>query len=684
MSHDRPSHKRPASLDRFYYGAAYYPEHWNLDERDRDPARMAEAGFNCVRMAEFAWARLEPEEGVYRFDVFDEAIARMGAHGISTILGTPTAAPPRWLTLAYPEVVRVDADGVRMQHGSRQHPCFSSAEFRKHARRITEAMAEHFAENEYVVGWQTDNELNCHFSECHCASCQAEFQAYLRRKYEDNIGLLNEAWGNEFWSLTYGDFDEIPTPKNGKPAYANPAHLLDYYRFISWNTTRFQHDQVVVLREAQSRWFVMHNGTFAHIDYRGPFGQDLDFLGYDVYPFFDFDPDSRPLTQAFNLDHARAWTGNFMIPEQQSGPGGQAPYLHDTPEPGEVRRMAYTSLARGADSLLFFRWRTCRYGAEEYWCGVLDHDDVPRRRYDEIKDLGTELKTIGPEILGTSVYVDVGIAAADMEVYDAHSTMPFGLPSPREVARTVHTFFTKHGYAVGCVHPSDDLSDLKVYIIPHWELFNSAWLPALEAYVEGGGLLVVGARTATKDWQNNVVSDTPPGILQRLTGIKVVEYGRQNAPEKRPLDVRFYPSQARVRSAYWYEHLSPLPGARTVARWDGRHLSLKPAVVRREMGKGAVIYVGTYLTEELMEGLLPVLREQQPGFGPLWSEMEEGIQVVRREDDEKQLWFFINDGGVPASLTLPPGTELLTGRHDRKRVYLQKNEVVVVRQPRKP
>lgn len=681
MKSEALSHLRPAALDRFYYGATYYPEHWRAEDLEQDPARMAAAGFNCVRMGEFAWDLMEPVEGTYRFDVFDEAVARLGDQGISTILGTPTATPPRWLTLAHPEVLRVNADGVPMQHGSRQHVCPSSGVFRDYSRRITRAMAEHFATNAYVVGWQTDNELNCHFSECHCANCQAEFQAYLRHKYGDDIEALNAAWGNGFWSLTYSDFGEIPTPRSGKPAYPNPAHQLDYYRFISWNIARFQHEQVAILREVQPNWFVTHNGTFAHIDYRGEFGEDLDFLGYDVYPFFDTDPEHRPYSQAFNLDHTRAWTGNFMIPEQQSGPGGQAPYFHDNPEPGEVRRMAYTSIARGADSLLFFRWRTARFGAEEYWCGILDHDNVPRRRYDEVKQLGQELQTIGPEVLGTHVRVDVGIAAADVDVYDAHSTMPFGLPSPRRVAETVHAFFLRKGYAVGCVHPSDDLSGLKLFIIPHWALFNPEWLPNLQAFVEGGGILVLGARTATKDWHNNVVAETPPGVLARFAGLRIVEYGRQNAPDKRPWTMRFHPGNAQVHTQYWYEQLDLLPGTATLARWMERHLKLKAAVAARKVGEGAVVYAGTVFTEDLMEALLPPLVERSMDLAPLLPGAPEGVHVTVREDDEKRLWFLINASDAIQNIKeLPPGTELVANSGSLGRFYMAAHEVRVIKE----
>ncbi len=685
MMNATPSYKRPMQLERFHYGATYYPEHWSAVDRADDAARMAAAGFSLVRMAEFAWDYLEPEEGVFRFGLFDEAIASLGAQGISTMLCTPTATPPRWLTRGHPEVLRVNADGVPMQHGSRQHVCPSSEVFRAYSRSVTRAMAQHYAEELHVVGWQTDNELNCHFSECHCDNCQASFRDYLRTVYEGDVDALNAAWGTAFWAQSYTDFSEIQTPRAGKPAYPNPAQQLDYYRFISWNTARFQHEQVVILRDAAPRWFITHNGTFAHIDYRGTFGRDLDFLGYDVYPFFDHDPDHRPSSQAFNLDHARAWSGNFMIPEQQSGPGGQGSYLHDTPEPGEIRRMAYTSIAHGADSLLFFRWRTCRFGAEEYWCGILDHDNVTRRRYDEVKQLGKELQTIGAEVLGTRVHVDVGIAAADVDVYDAHSTMSMGLPSPRQVAEAVHSGFLARGYAVGCVHPSDDLSDLKVYVIPHWALFSSEWLPNLQSFVEQGGVLVIGALSATKDWHNNVVSETPPGVFAKLAGIRVAEYGRQNARHERLWTLRFYPGNDLVHSEHWYESLEALPGTHICGRWQERHLRLKAGVTSRKVGDGTVFYVGTYLDSALVEAMLPFLTEARPDLAPLWPDVPPGVHVAMREDAVKRLWFVtcnIDDTVVVPSL--PAGADLLSGKVTGRRQYLQHYEVLVIKQNLEP
>lgn len=672
------SHRRPIALSTFHFGAPYYPEHWSAEDRREDAARMAEAEFTLVRMAEFAWDILEPEEGTFAFSLFDETIARLGKRGIRTMLCTPTATPPRWLTSAHPDILREDPRGTRMQHGARQHACHTNPCFREYSRRITQAMADHYADNRHVIAWQTDNEFNCHFSECHCPACQTGFQDFLQRKFKGDIARLNQTWGTAFWAQTYTDFAQIPTPKPDRPCYDNPAHRLDYYRFIRESVAVFQHDQIAILRAVNPKWFITHNGCFRHIDYRGLFGEDLDALGYDVYPFFDPDPEHRPYSQAFNLDRVRALTGNFLIPEHQSGAGGQGGYMHDTPEPGELRRMTYSSIARGADAVMYFRWRTCRFGAEEYWRGILDHDNVPRRAYDEVVQIGQELHRLGPAVLGTHVRVDVGLATGDVDVEEAHDILSLGLPNPRSAAQRLHEELNRAGYAVGCVHPTDNLGDLSLYVIPHWACFDPAWVPALERFVRQGGILVIGARTATKDMNNNVVATTAPGCLRELAGVSVREYGRQNSPEKRPLRITYGADSAATE--LWYEVLN-LEDADELATWTGRHLSGETAVSRRRIGRGAVYYVGTMLTPAICMLVWPRI-QLDARIEQLWPGTPSQVEVVLRTDGTRRIWFFTNRSDEPVRLPhTPTGDNLLDDEEvTGGPVTLERHGVLIVRE----
>jgi beta-galactosidase len=428
---------------------------------------------------------------------------------------------------------------------------------------------------------------------------------------------------------------------------------------------RFQHDQVEILRGANPKWWVTHNGIMQHTDYRGLFTKDLDVLGWDAYPMFIGDPTARPAGHALSCDRVRALSGNYIVPEHQSGFGGQPNYMLDTPEPGEMRQLTLVTVARGADSLLYFRWRTCRFGAEEYWGGIIDHDNVPRRRYAELAQIGREIAALGPAVLGTSVHIDCAVASGDQDVVDAHTTYHLGLPHDGITTADAHAPLLNAGYAIGCVHPADDLSGVKLYIIPQWALFDPAWVPNLERFVAGGGTLVIGARSASRDLDNNVVAATLPGCLRPLAGATVEEYGRQNQPDKHPLELVLPDGkggETAVRSEWFYEALAADAGTSVHARWRGRHLDGQPAITMRPHGRGRTIYVGTYFTQPLVRALLPWLADLTQ-LAPLWPSAPAGVQVVRREGRGKTLWFFSNhtDGPVTIAST-PAGTDLLSGK----------------------
>ena len=669
------SHRRPAALDRFHFGVAFYPEHWPEEMLAEDIRRLRVAGVNTVRMAEFAWTLIEPRPGDFRFDFFDRVISALGEAGIQTILCTPTAAPPRWLSFAHPEILRVNAEGIRFEHGGRVHASYSSPVYRDYSRRITRAMAEHFRNHPHVVGWQTDNEFLCGFTDDHSEAAQANFCGWLRHRYDGDIDALNEAWGNAFWSQTYGSFDEIPTPL-ARPAGPSQSHRLEFGRFLSDEIVVFQGEQVAILREANPGWWITHNGCFPGLDYRGEFGRQLDVLGYDSYPFFNQSPQQRPASHAFNLDRVRAWTGNFLVLESQAGAGSGPWRTTETPEPGELRRLAYTALARGADGLFLFNWRTCSFGHEIHWQGVLDADNQPRRRYREFCQLGEEISRVGVALRGTSVVVQVAVAASDNDEALGDQAYPLTLPGPQKMAEGVHQWFFQAGYAVGCIHPTDDLRGVPVYVLPHWPIIHPDWVVPLERYVADGGTLVIGARSGTRDWTNRAVTDTFPGLLRTLAGVRVEEYGIRNTPEERPLELDF--ADASIPAGVWYEQLLPDADTEVVARWRGRHLTDEAAITCRRHGAGRVYYVGSNLEGALLEVLLPRviagagLQRILPGLPPR-------IEAVCRENATRRLWFLINHNETATPIPeAPSGHDLVTDRGVNDGLTLPPNGVAVI------
>ncbi len=666
---------RPLPIDRFLIGVCHFPEQEERAHLAEDARLMAEAGIETVRMGEFAWSVIEPEEGRFDFSLFDEAIEVLGAHGIDTIFCTPTATPPRWLTQRHPEILRVDADGRPLRHGSRQHADVTSPLFREHSRRITQALADHYRDNKHVAGWQTDNELNTHFSETHSEAAQQGFRTWLEGRYGD-IDALNSAWGTIFWNRQYASFAEVETPINNRPASADPSHLLDYRRFLTEATQAFQRDQVEILRAANAQWFIFHNiGRLNDTDLRS-FGSDLDFLGTDLYPGLrdEFMKAGLGYAQAMQLDHFRGWSGNFIVPELQLGSGAHPGFAIPNLEPGEIKRFAFSSVARGADGIVWFRWTSARYGAEAYWMGVLDHDRVPRRRFAEIKETVASLKAVRADILGSSVDMDVAILAADWENEIAQSTFSLGLPGLTELSVPLHHYCYLRNVACGFAAPGDDLNRARIAFVPHLAIWNERWTEKLERFAERGGIVVVGARTATRDVNNHILTSTPPGPLAPLCGVRVGEYGRLPAPgaasvlsgpvfqvenmqsgrtaESARREHFIEIGGAEIKAARGYETLEPADGTEVIGRWASRFLANEPAITRRPVGKGAVIYVGTYLTHELVSSLFEPLFAEA-GIVPL--PLPPGVEQSSRTGPGGSLRFYQNTGSEPQVIDTADG-----------------------------
>lgn len=681
-----PSAWRTLPINQFLIGVPHYPEHVDPSYLERDASRMADCGFNVIRMAEFAWNLMEPREGVYDFSLFERTMEVFGAKGISTILCTPTATPPRWLTYRYPEVLRVDGNGRVARHGSRQQADTCSPVYRAHSRRITEVMAKHFKGHPNLIGWQTDNELNTTVSESFSDSTAREFRLYLEQRY-GTIAEVNRAWGTNFWAQTYDNFDQIDLPFQLAPSFANPTQVLDYHRFLAHATAMFQREQVEILREVDPSWFIFHNvGQIRDLDFRGPFAQDLDFLGFDVYPFLkdEFErAGSIGHGQALYSDIMRGHSGNFIVPEQQSGLGSQPGFATIVPEEGEMMRMAMSSVARGADGILFFRWRPAHYGAEIYWNGILDHDDVPRRRYAEAQRFGKAFQRIGNDVLDTVVRMDVGIASSSFDNQEAHRSYPLGLPEIQAAAAVLHRHCYDRGIACGFAHPEDDLSRLKVFFVPHWVIWTEDWTALVEAFVRAGGTLIVGARTGTRNEDNHVIRDTPPGSgLAELCGVHVDEFGLLTPPGGKGLADQMIRAQGvmqlpsrpaessrrshfvkvgdrRVEASHCYELLKPAEGTEVLAQWDARFTSGTPAITSRKVGRGRVVYVGTYFTSELADAFIPMLLKQA-GVGPLVEDLPAGVEVSLREGQGRKVLFLQNTTADPATVpSVPVGAELL-------------------------
>jgi beta-galactosidase len=638
--------------DSFCFGVCYYPEQWPESYWEQDAQRMKECGVNTVRMGEFGWALMEPREGHYDFSLFDRAIATMARHGIKTIFGTPTAAPPKWLTHKYPEVLNVTADGQRVNDQSRRQYSYNSPVYRRLCREIVEALAEHYRNNTNIIGWQIDNEINNEDPEDFSDNAHVAFRAWLKKKY-GTLNELNARWGTVVWSQIYSDWDQIDLPFP-TPAYHNPALMLDYRRFTSDSATGFLNEQVKILRRYRPDDFLTHNGVFKNINYYD-FSRNLDIYAFDNYPTFDISP--RYLTGA-KLTQVRGLTGRFMIMEELTGPAGQT-YLLSSPRPGEARLWAMQTVAHGADGLLHFRWRSALRGAEEYWYGVLDHDNIPRDRFKDFKQEGQEMQKVGAQVLGSTVDSQIAVIKdfEDQWVFDYQF-----LTAETKVPLVYEALFqaaSEQRYNVDFVGPTADLSRYKLVFAPQLALMDPALAARLRQFVAQGGTLVMSAGSAIKDRDNAFTMDTIPIGLTKLFGMELDSFQTYQPPSATNNDIRFDNGGSAPVSVF-AEVLHPTT-ARVIGRWDRDYMKDSAAATEQLFGKGKAVYYGSLFNVNAARQFIQRYAHAA-GLKRLLEDVPEQVEVTRRTKGQAEFYFLLNHGDSPATVNAGDGfTDILSG-----------------------
>ncbi len=642
-----------------YFGADYYPEHWPKERWAVDAKLMKEAGFNLIRVAEFAWAKLEPAEGHWDFGWLDEALDVFYKEGIQVVMGTPTATPPKWLMDKHPEIYQVDENGVVQGFGSRRHYCYNSEIYREYSEKIVEKMARHYAGHPAVAAWQIDNEFTAGDGlYCYCEECRQKFIVWLKKKY-GSLDALNEAWGTVFWSQTYTDWDQIIVPrrsaahrKTGDREYNahNPGLNLDYSRLQSDAIVDYSNAQARILR----RWNKMpitHNMVHEELDYY-KFAEQIDICTFDNYPAVSMHLENRdPVVQTYNpalqADIVRgAKNKNIWIMEEQSGPCGWN-VLGSTPRPGQIREWSYQMMAHGAESIIYFRWRACLFGTEEYWYGILDHDGVPRRRYEEIKAIGREMPKLAAYNENSRVDADI-LMIRSFEQQWSHAFQQHSWNFDyRTYLFELYRGLEKGHYNLDVSNEAAEFSNYKLVVAPAFNLMDEALKDKFEKYVAEGGNLVITFRSGTKNMDNSMTERTLPGYFKELAGAEVEEF-----------DSRFRSSVGVKgdfgcgKASIWADILRP-ETAETVAVYTGDYFEGRPAITMNRYGKGKCYYVGCDLDRDGTDALMEYIA-RQCGIAKAMAGLPNTVEVVRKKTSEgKTFYFLINPQSEAQNLQLP-------------------------------
>lgn len=672
----------PPSVTAPMLGVAWYPEQWPETRWDDDLALMERAGIRFVRIGEFAWSSIEPKEGDFHLDWLARAVRAAERHHIRVVMGTPTAAPPAWLTGRYPETLRTLADGSRAKHGKRHQANFLSARFAGLARTIVTKMADQFGHDPNVIGWQLDNEIGV---EDRSQDTRMQFQAWLKARYR-TLDALNAAWTTSYWSQTYQDWSQIPFPEASE---SNPGLMLAWRQFVSDGYRGYLGDQLAVLRpriDASQRvttnyWIDSRAKTAAELSseaddldlYRT--SGDLDFAAWDTYAGAGhLDPVRFGATHDIVRGLLRR---NFWVMETQPGRVNWSAN-NIALDPGEVRALAWHAVGHGADAVAYWQWRTALNGQEQYHGTMVGADGTPVPVYDEISRIGGEFARATAALDGTGVVSPVAV------LNDYPSRWAIGWQrdaqgfSPADALLDYYAPLHALTRSVDVVAASVPLGGYKLVVAPALNRITPEMAANLTSYVQGGGHLVLGARSGMKDADNSLWPQRQPGPLAALLGARVAQFYALEKPV--PVAGAWGTGQA----ATWAEQLETTAADAVVTLRYGAGngwLDGKPAAVTRRIGRGSITYVGANLDAALMRTIASRLVADS-GVAPVLPGLPAEIDVGIREGGGKRVVILTNYAASARTVALPaPMHDVLgSGSGMVSRVTLPRYGVAVLEQ----
>lgn len=643
-------------------GVYYYPEHWDESQWERDFRKMRELGFEFTHFAEFAWAQLEPEEGVYDFAWLDRAVALAAKYDLKVIMCTSTATPPVWLSRKYPEILLKDEQGITLDHGARQHASFASPLYRKLAFRMIEKLAEHYGNDARIVGWQLDNEPAVQFD--YNPKAEQGFRDFLREQYDNDIAALNAAWGTAFWSEVYRSFDEITLPKRAQ-MFMNHHQILDYRRFAAKQTNDFLNEQCLLIkRYAKNQWVTTNyipNYEEGHIGG----SPALDFQSYTRYMVYGDNEGigrrgyrvGNPLRIAMANDFFRPIQGTYGVMELQPGQVNWGA-INPQPYPGAVRLWLWSVFAGGSDFICTYRYRQPLYGTEQYHYGIVGTDGVTvTPGGEEYAQFMREIKSLRGRVAEREKKPADYLARRTAILFNHENSWSIERQPQNRTWNTLghiekyYRTLKAFGAPVDFITEKQDLTPYPVVIVPAYQLADKELVERWTAYAKQGGNLVITCRTAHKDRFGRLPEAPFGSMIFDLTGNEMEFYDLLLPDE--PGVVKMGNNHYRWNT--WGEILRPAKGTQVWATFEEEFYAGKPAVTTRRLGRGTVTYVGVDSIDGALEKA--VLQRLYDALHIPVLDLPYGVTMEYRNG----MGIVLNYGDKPYRFELPEGAKVLLG-----------------------
>lgn len=667
------------------HGGDYNPDQWMRTPEiwDEDMRLMKLAGCNAMSVGIFSWSALEPAEGEFEFGWLDTIMDKLAANHAYAILATPSGSKPAWLSRAYPEVCRVNADGTRQPHGSRHNHCRTSPVYRQKCRTINRKLAERYKDHPALLVWHASNEYNG--GDCHCDKCYAAFQQWLRERYANDIDRLNHAYWSGFWSHTFPDWDYVIPTDRGIHGL-----MLDWERFKTHQTIDFFKDETRPLREVTPETpvttnFMTQSNT---LDY-WRFAEAVDVISWDSYPNWHETGDdvAEAAKTAFAHDINRTMKGGkpFMLMESVPSIPTRG-RVKKRKRPGMHMLSSLQAIAHGSDTVQYFQWRKSRGCMEKFHGAVVDHVGHENTRvFRDVAGVGEALGKLD-DVVGTTVQPEVAVVF-DWEnawALDTGGRVYLGENVKyREECMTHHRRFWQAGIPIDVIDQTGDLDPYRLVIAPMVYMLRPGFADRLKHFVSRGG-------TAVMTFWSGVVDETdlcylggvPGGGLREVFGVWEEE------------SQSYFPNESV--SVQWAEANNLGLGGRYTARdtCSGVHaegatvlatfseglFAGGPAITVNHYGTGKAYYLASRNEAALLDQFYGKLVENLGIERALPVDLPSGVNVQLRTDGTYRYVFLMNFSDIAASVPLDGAyLDLLNGKDLSGRVVLSPYGVQILR-----
>lgn len=640
------------NMKELLYGAAYYDEYMPYDRLDKDVEMMKKAGINTVRIAESTWSTCEPQPGVFDFSHVERVMDAMEEAGINVIIGTPTYAVPTWMVKAHPDVLAETVKG-RGIYGARQIMDITHPVYLFYAERVIRELMKRTAHRKCVIGFQLDNETKYYGTAG--KNVQEQFVKYIREKFHDDLDALNYEFGLDYWSNRINAWEDFPDVRGtingslGAEFEKFQRTLVD--KFLGWQAdivNEYRREDQFVTHNLDFEWRGYSYGIQPYVNHFHA-SQCLTIAGTDIYHPTQDDLTGAEIAFGGDLIRSLKQDNYLVIETEAQGFPGWTPYK------GQLRLQAYSHLASGANSVMYWHWHSIHNSFETYWKGLLSHDFQENATYREACIIGNEFARLGKHLVNLKKKNEVAVLVSN-EALTALNWFRIQEQAPGADAKSIYyndvmrwMYDTLYHMNVECdfIWPeSENLEQYKAIVVPALYAAPDELLIRLKQYVENGGTLIASFKTAFANENVKVSHQVQPHILSNCFG---VHYDQFTFPKNVGLTGEVIPEKTDQKgnahpAANVFMELLVSEGAEVLASYEHYNWKDYAAITRNHYGKGQAVYIGCMTDEETLKS---VYKAVLPEAGVEIPEYHYPI-IVRKglNDLGKTVCYFLNYSGM--------------------------------------